>query len=128
MSGSNQGNIEYTVSADVQGFVDNMKAVPDQLGKAADGMEKTDKAAAKLGGELTSLQKSFAALGVAAAIKSAVSMIEKFDQMAEQVRMTSGSVADLVVRRPDPAPAVLGYHEVGHVVMLDPEGNEFCVA
>ncbi len=32
--------------------------------------------------------------------------------------VTTAGAGVLVLRWPDPAPAVLGYHEVGHLVML----------
>lgn len=97
MSDANVGNIQYTVTADVQGFVDTMKTVPEELGKTSDAMDKTDKSAAKLDTGLGNLKKTFAALGVAAALKAAVSITEEYDRMAEQVRMTSGSTAEFIM-------------------------------
>lgn len=96
MTAQNAGVIQYTVTADVAGFVNGMSGVPGTLDRAGGAMDRTDKQAAKLDSGLSALKKSFAALGVAATLKSAVGIIDSFKAMNEQVRMNTASTGEFI--------------------------------
>lgn len=91
MAEGNQGTISYNVEANIATFVSNMDEVKDGLNKTGQSMKATDQEAAKLDTGLGSLKKSFAALGIAAALKSALSMVEGMKAMNEQVRLNTAS-------------------------------------
>ena len=88
------GTITYNVNADVQSFLSSMKEVKTDLAQTGDSMKQADQSAAKLETGLSKLSAAFAALGAARAISSAVQMIEKYNEMADRIRLATSSTQE----------------------------------
>lgn len=94
MSATSAGTIVYNVEADVKNLVTNMTQTRDELSKAGQEMERTDKSAEKLETGLSGLSKAFAALGVAKALSSATQLVEKYNEYADRIRLATSSTQE----------------------------------
>lgn len=89
MTATSAGTIVYNVEADVKNLVSNMTQTREELSKAGQEMDRTDKSAAKLETGLSGLSKAFAALGVAKALSSATQLVEKYNEYADRIRLAT---------------------------------------
>lgn len=94
MTATSAGTIVYNVEADVKNLVTNMSQTRDELSKAGQEMDRTDKSAAKLETGLSGLSKAFAALGVAKALSSATQLVEKYNEYADRIRLATANTQE----------------------------------
>lgn len=94
MTATSAGTIVYNVEADVKNLVTNMSQTRDELSKAGQEMDRTDKSAAKLETGLSGLSKAFAALGVAKALSSATQLVEKYNEYADRIRLATSNTQE----------------------------------
>lgn len=94
MTATSAGTIVYNVEADVKNLITNMSQTRDELGKAGQEMDRTDKSAAKLETGLSGLSKAFAALGVAKALSSATQLVETYNEYADRIRLATSSTQE----------------------------------
>lgn len=95
------GKIFYEVDAKADGLLTQSKIIDRQLTKTEQGltavekqMGKTNAATKELGGGLTSIASALKAVAAAAALREIAGMVQKYEEMADRVRMATSSTAE----------------------------------
>ena len=95
------GVIYYEIDAKAEGLLTTSKQVDRQIAKTETGladvekqMAKTNAASAELGGGLTGVAAALKAVAAAAALREIAGMVQGYQEMADRVRLATGSVAE----------------------------------
>lgn len=95
------GTIYYEIDAKADGLLSQSKVVDRQLEKTEKGllsvekqMDKTNAAGKELGGGLNMVTTALKAIAAASALREIASMVQGYQEMADRVRLASGSVAE----------------------------------
>ena len=90
----NAGSIFYTVDIEVDKTLRAQQQIDQGFDKLQKGMDDTDRSASKLGGGLSKLAVSIAAVVSAGAIREMAGLVQKYQEMAERVQMATSSQAE----------------------------------
>jgi tape measure domain-containing protein len=97
----NVGAIYYTVEAETGELIEALKSVNQSLNKLNEKFDDTDKHAKRLDSTMTGLARAIKAVIAASALREMAGMVQKYQEMAERVRMATDSQAEfeMVQRR-----------------------------
>jgi tape measure domain-containing protein len=90
----NVGSIFYTVDIETDKTLRAQQQIDQGFDKLQKGMDDTDRSAAKLGGGLSKLAVSIAAVVSAGAIREMAGLVQKYQEMSERVQMATSSQAE----------------------------------
>lgn len=92
--GENVGSIYYTVEADTSDLVNSSGAADKSLDRLQGSMRSTDKEAQRLGEGISKLAAAIKVVIAASALREMASMVQKYQEMADRVRLASSSVEE----------------------------------
>lgn len=90
----NAGSIFYSVDIETDKTLRAQDKIDQGFDRLQKGMDDTDKSAKQLGGGLTKLALSIAAVVSAGAIREMAGLVQKYQEMAERVQMATSSQAE----------------------------------
>ncbi|MDF3842730.1 tape measure protein [Pseudomonas citronellolis] len=88
------GSIYYTVEAKTEALLDAEKDVSKSMEKMSSEMNKADKSADNLNTGLSKLAKAIGAVIAASALRDMASMVQKYQEMADRVRLATSSTQE----------------------------------
>ncbi|MDF3863459.1 tape measure protein [Pseudomonas denitrificans (nom. rej.)] len=92
--GENVGSIYYTVEADTSDLVNSSGAADKSLDRLQGSMRSTDKEAQRLGEGISKLASAIKVVIAASALREMANMVQKYQEMADRVRLASSSVEE----------------------------------
>lgn len=92
--GENVGSIYYTVEADTSDLVNSSGAADKSLDRLQGSMRSTDKEAQRLGEGISKLAAAIKVVIAASALREMADMVQKYQEMADRVRLASSSVQE----------------------------------
>lgn len=90
----NAGSIYFSVDIETDKTLRAQEKLDGGFDKLQKGMDDTDKSAQQLGGGLSNLALSIAAVVSAGAIREMAGLVQKYQEMAERVQMATSSQAE----------------------------------
>lgn len=90
----NAGSIFFSVDIETDKTLRAQEKIDQGFDKLQKGMDDTDKSAQQLGGGLSNLALSIAAVVSAGAIREMAGLVQKYQEMAERVQMATSSQAE----------------------------------
>lgn len=88
------GSIYYTVEAKTEALLNAEKDVSKSMEKMSSEMDKADKSADNLNTGLSKLAKAIGAVIAASALRDMASMVQKYQEMADRVRLATSSTQE----------------------------------
>ncbi|WP_324710398.1 tape measure protein [Pseudomonas citronellolis] len=88
------GSIYYTVEAKTEALLNAEKDVSKSMEKMSSEMNKADKSADNLNTGLSKLAKAIGAVIAASALRDMASMVQKYQEMADRVRLATSSTQE----------------------------------